>query len=212
MRTEARAVVAIDSTGGPPPSGPASGIPANRYVVFSLIAFCGLAWDLWSKSAVFAALGCPGRASWTWTAGDLVAFTLQTNFNHGALWGIGQGWTGAFALLSAVAVVGILYFLFVLGHARSKWLTVALAFVLAGALGNLFDRMGLHGLLDDSGARIYAVRDFLYFRFFQTFDWAIFNFADTYLVTGAIMLVIHSLWSEDPLPAPVIATTKEARG
>jgi signal peptidase II len=72
---------------------------------------------------------------------------------------------------------------------------VALALVMAGALGNLYDRLGLHGWRGPDGQTIYAVRDFLYFRFFDVFDWAIFNFADSMLVTGAIMLVIHSLRS-----------------
>ena len=85
--------------------------------------------------------------------------------------------------------------------------SIETGFVTAGALGNLYDRLGLHGWRDEDGA-VYAVRDFLYFRFFETFDWAIFNFADSFLVTGAIMLVLHSLKQEhaaadklDALPA-----------
>jgi signal peptidase II len=181
-------------------------VPRSRYAVFAAIVIGGAAFDLLTKAAVFAELGCPGRANWEWRAGDLVRFTLQTNFNPGALWGMGQGWTGLFAAMSAVAIIAILYFLFVAKHARSLWLTVALAFVMAGALGNLFDRLGLHGWKGPDGQPVYAVRDFLYFRFFETFDWAIFNFADSMLVTGAIMLVIHSLWGA-PATQPVEQST-----
>jgi len=197
MRTEAREMGTVTA-------GSAS-VPASRYVVFAAIAGCGLAIDLWSKWAVFAALGCPGQADWEWRAGELVRFTLRTNFNEGALWGMGQGYTAVFAALSIAAVIGIHYFLFVAKFARSAWLTVALSFVTAGALGNLYDRLGLHGWKAPNGDAVYAVRDFLYFRFFETFDWAIFNLADSMLVTGAIMLVIHSLWlapAAQPASAP----------
>jgi signal peptidase II len=198
MRTEARAVVAV--TAEP------MHVPPTRYPLFVALAIGGLSFDLWTKSTVFAALGCPGRAAWEWRGGDLVRFTLQTNFNHGALWGLGQGWAPYFAALSVVAVLAILYFLFVKKYAQSAWLTVALAFVTSGALGNLYDRLGWHGWQGPNGP-ILAVRDFLYFRFFEAFDWAIFNFADSFLVTGAIMLVIHSLWT--PAGQPVQSATPQ---
>lgn len=197
MRTEARGVVAVAGE-------PTDRVPLNRMVVFACLVLAGVAWDLASKEYVFATLGLPGRSDWEWEVDGIVWFVLQTNLNYGALWGIGQGWTSVFAGLSLVAVVGVLYFLFVMKQARSWWLTVSLGFVLAGALGNLYDRLGLHGLIDPrTGEAAYAVRDFLYFRLFDTFDWAIFNFADTYLVTGAIMLIVHSLQSESaPAPEP----------
>lgn len=188
MRTEARGGVALGQDQG--------AVPVSRYLVFTVLVAAGTWWDLWTKSSIFSELGCPGRAEWEWRAGDLVRFVLQTNLNFGALWGIGQGWTGLFAVLSVFAALGVLYFLFVLRYARSWWLTISLGLVLAGALGNLYDRLGLHGLRDAVGQPVYAVRDFLYFRFFETFDWAIFNFADSYLVVGAIMLVLHSFWPE----------------
>jgi signal peptidase II len=203
MRTEARTNVGLTPTA----SGP---IPANRYWTFELIALGGLAFDLATKQWVFDTLGCPGQSDWEWHVPDLVRFRLTTNFNHGALWGLGQGWTGLFAVLSGVAVCAILYVLFARQQAHSKWLTVALAFVTSGALGNLYDRLGLHGFLDDKGQVVHAVRDFLYFRFFETFDWAIFNFADSFLVTGAIMLVLHSLFSEQP--ATQVATLPATAG
>lgn len=185
MRTEARGVVAVTSDAGP--------LPANRYGVFAGLVIALTTIDLASKQYVFSHLGWPGKSEWEWRAGDWVRFQLQTNINFGALWGLGQGWSGLFALFSVVAVVGVLYFLFVMKHARSWWLTIALAGVLSGALGNLYDRLGLHGLIDPrDGTSVHGVRDFLDFQFFGTFNWAIFNYADSFLVIGAIMLVIHS--------------------
>lgn len=209
MRTEARRNVAI--TPGEPGSSAGQGVsaalgiaapaalgpvPLSRYLTFGLLVVGGLTWDLGSKEYVFRSLGYPGRSAWEWQGGELVWFVLQTNLNFGALWGLGQGWSGLFAALSFVAVTAVGYFLFWLRHAHSWWLTVALGFVVAGAFGNLYDRLGLHGITDERGMVLYGVRDFLYFRFFDTFDWPIFNFADSFLVTGAIMLMIHSFRPE----------------
>ena len=166
-------------------------VPLSRIIIFCVLAIGGLAADLASKQAVFQRLGAPdGRTPWLMDS--WVKFQFFTTFNHGALWGIGQGWTGLFALLSVLAVIGVFYWLFVAGAGRSWWLTVALALVMAGTLGNLWDRAGMHGYTYDNGQPIYAVRDFLHFRF-GSFDWAIFNIADVCLVVGAIMLGLQSL-------------------
>ena len=79
---------------------------------------------------------------------------------------------------------------------------------MAGTLGNLFDRLGLHGLLSEEGQVEYAVRDFMYIKII---NWPIFNFADTYLVTGAIMLLIQSFFvgQKEEVPVASIATGPE---
>lgn len=195
-------------------------VPANRYLMFALIAGCGLVIDLGSKHFVFKDLGycddtslrstlekgehelfepSPNRlpgASDTYIDGWL-KFRLLTSFNRGALWGIGQGWTWVFAGLSVVAAVGVLLWLFVYGAAQSRWLTVSLAFIMAGAMGNLWDRLGLHGCRDADGSLIHGVRDFLFFEF-GTYQYPIFNFADAFLVTGAITLALQSFFGGDP--------------
>ncbi len=195
-------VQAVPSTG----LSPNPGLPRARLLVFAVIAGAGLAWDLWTKHQVFGALGCPQillpgpgvHPVWKGQVlGVAVQFQLETTFNHGALWGMGQGQTSLFAALSFVAAGVIGYFLW-RGHVTaSKWLTVATGLLLAGTLGNLFDRLGLHGCKDADGQAIYAVRDFLDW-YFGRFHWATFNFADTYLVTGAIMLVVHSFLMSPP--------------
>jgi signal peptidase II len=183
--------------------------PANRCYCFVLLTGIGLLWDLYTKHIVFRDLGFPGRSSdWVYRwFDDAITFRLFTSFNEGALWGFGQGYAWAFATLSIIAVFGVVYWLFFFGAARSWWLTLSLAFVMAGTLGNLFDRLALHQCIVD-GAIKYAVRDFLLFTF-GTFHWPVFNFADVFLVTGAIMLVLQSFM---PVPeqqaddAPVKAT------
>ena len=180
-----------------------------RTSVLLAIALSGLAWDLWSKHQVFANLGClgvlPGPGVHPVWKGQIfgvaLQFQLETTLNFGALWGMGQGQTWFFASLSVVAVVVIGYFIRNGQATAVWWLTIATGLLLAGTLGNLFDRLGLHGLKDAQGETIRAVRDFLDFWFFGNFHWATFNFADTYLVVGAIMLVLHSFFvPEDEAP------------
>ncbi len=178
-------------------------VPANRFVCFFALSIAGLSWDLYSKHAVFRDLGYPHHSSdWSYDwFGGWMTFRLFTSFNPGALWGIGQGYTWAFAALSVVAVIGVVYWLFIARAASSLWLTISLAFIMAGTLGNLYDRVTFHGFVDASGNPQPAVRDFLLFTFGE-FHWPVFNFADMFLVTGAIMLVVHSFRIEETAESP----------
>ncbi|MDQ3330114.1 MAG: signal peptidase II [Planctomycetota bacterium] len=182
-------------------------MPASRTVLFFVLAIGGFAADLYSKNAVFKSLGGEGGRT-DWLIDGWLKFRLYTTFNHGALWGVGQGMTWLFAALSVAAICGVFYWLFLSGAARSWWLTVALGFITAGTLGNLWDRAGMHGMNGADGNPIFAVRDFLHFRF-GTFDWAVFNVADMLLVTGAIMLGLQSL---KPEPKKVEAEQPRAAG
>jgi signal peptidase II len=105
-----------------------------------------------------------------------------------------------FCVLSLLAAVGILYWLFVRKAARDVGLTVALAAVTAGIFGNLYDRTGLHGLKwhvpGREGEPVYAVRDWIHFQL-GWFDWPIFNIADTLLVCGAAVLLIYAFRPAD---------------
>lgn len=194
-------------------------VPASRYVVFFLIAGSGTTLDLWSKSHVFNRLGAPHGSS-GWLIDSWLKFELNTSFNTGALWGVGQGMAWLFALLSVGAFIAVLYWLFAAKAARDLTLTITLAMITAGTLGNLYDRLALHGWRVDEATRqvfhadagaqnaelgtpLQAVRDFLHFRF-GTFDWATFNVADILLVVGAIMLGLHSF--RKPVVTPDGAT------
>jgi signal peptidase II len=179
-------------------------VPATRYVAFLLIAGIGCAIDLWTKEAVFAWRGMPqpGNEWWIWKN----VFGIETALNHGALFGIGQGRSGLFAVLSVIATVGILYWLFVAKAARDWLLTISLSMITGGILGNLYDRLGLWGGVTDDGATIYAVRDWILIAYgganlpMLGERWPNFNIADSLLVCGAGVLIWHALIVKEPAP------------
>lgn len=153
-----------------------------------------------SKSWAFSELGFPNGRSATWLAIDgKDVFYLHTTFNQGALWGMGQGLGWLFAIVSIGAVSGILYWLFARGAAHSLWLTITLGLIMAGTLGNLYDRLYLHGCVNQFGEPLHGVRDFLQmnlplasFTPLRDLQWATYNFADVFLISGAVMLFLQS--------------------
>jgi signal peptidase II len=167
------------------------GVGPGRWLLFWSIALGGAAFDLGTKSLVFARIGPPPSPPVSLVSGIL---ELQTSLNPGALWGFGRTLPYSsmiFAGLSIVAGLAICYWLFVRGAAASLPLTIALGLIMAGALGNCYDRI-VFG----------HVRDFVHFHVDSVgFDCAIFNFADNMLVAGAITLVLFALRPDSDTPA-----------
>ena len=192
-------------------SRPQAAACCGTLVTFGVLAVVGVVVDLWSKRAAFDPAFVPGPLRPI--AGGWATFQLTTSFNEGALFGVGQGLTWLFAVLSLVAIGGVFFWLLTLGGRESAWLSVALGLILAGTLGNLYDRAGCHGEVypdgtERAGEQRYAVRDFLLFTFgkpgtplHQRYHYPVFNFADVFLVTGAIMLVLKSFQPEPTTPA-----------
>lgn len=180
--------------------------PASRIVLFFLLAIGGCAADLATKHWIFTKLSPQGERTFDGETIPLVPgiFSLTTSVNEGALFGLGHGMTWAFAALSMLAAAGIIYWLFILGGARDLWLTMSLGLIMGGIFGNLYDRLGLPGLVwhvatasHQAGDRVFAVRDWMHFEIRSIgFDWPVFNIADSLLVVGAAMLFWHALWRE----------------
>jgi signal peptidase II len=176
-------------------------VPLSRYLVFFPVALGGCAADLATKSWMFRWLGMPhsgGSPWWLWP--NVVG--CQTSLNEGALFGFGQGMVPLFALLSITATAAILWWLFWTGAARDWLLCASLASVTAGILGNLYDRLGLPGLVwnyagprHEVGAPVYAVRDWILVMI-GDWPWPNFNIADSLLVCGAGLLLWHAFWTK----------------
>ena len=175
-------------------------LPVSRYYLFAALAIAGAIVDLWSKHAVFHWSALPwGNTYWIWAQ----HVGLQKSLNEGALFGMGQGMVWLFAAISITAAIAIPIWLFRLGAAEDLWLTVALGCVMAGILGNLYDRLGLAGEtwpepLPRAGERAYAVRDWILLQWNDHWRWPNFNLADSLLVAGACLLIIHTFRQSDP--------------
>ncbi|MBI4581270.1 MAG: signal peptidase II [Planctomycetes bacterium] len=102
-----------------------------------LVTVVGLGVDLWSKHWAFTRLDPSSIHDGYVVVPHLITF--RQSLNPGALFGLGKGLTPVFIAASLLAL-GFVLFLF--RHSTSKrWsLHVALGLVLAGALGNLYDR------------------------------------------------------------------------
>jgi signal peptidase II len=163
------------------------GVGLGRWVLFWSIALGGTFFDLSTKSYVFSRIGPPPAPPVPIVPRILEWHTSQ---NTGALWGFGANIPGSsliFAGLSVIAGIIICYYLFMLGAASSRVLTVALGLIMAGAMGNCYDRLALG-----------HVRDFVHFHVDAIgFDCAIFNFADNMLIIGAFTLVVYALRPEN---------------
>jgi signal peptidase II len=117
--------------------------------------------------------------------------------NQGALFGLGNTHGGLantiFAVISVIAAVAIIYWGSRRATARDGTLTMALGLILAGTIGNLYDRVVFGG-----------VRDFLFFYYI---NWPVFNVADCCLVCGAFLLVVQAFWVRTPGDKPALTET-----
>jgi signal peptidase II len=171
-------------------------VPPKRYLLFLIPAVLGLTTDLATKSWFFSQPDLrAGRIYWLWQ--DHAGF--QLSWNEGALFGMGQGKVWLFVALSVAAAIAIPIWLFKYRAARDAWLTIALGCVMGGILGNLFDRMGLHGEVwpagdPRAGETVHAVRDWILWQVNDEWRWPNFNIADSLLVTGAALMFLHALW------------------
>ncbi len=94
----------------------------------------------------------------------------------------------AFVAATGVIFVALLVFYFVVDKRRT-WLRVALIFVVAGGIGNFIDRV----LYIADPTALAGVRDMVYLKIWFM-DFGVCNFADFFIVGGAIALMLSLLF------------------
>ena len=200
-------------TDAPPPTRPAplGGTPRGLAVVaFVLGVAAFLAVDLWTKHAawqhfVHDAVTIDGRVRLIGTGNPEMTVIdggvrLTAVANQGAAMGLGQGLRWVFVLVSVVAV-GVLMTFYVRSRGR-PWYQVTLAMLLAGVLGNLYDRV-VHGYVRDM---LHALPGVTWADMFggpakEVFPW-VFNVADVYLCVGVAIVFVWSLLAKEPVEQP----------
>ena len=113
-------------------------------------------------------------------------FNLTLMYNEGAAFSLlapAGGWqrwllSGLALVISVVMVVWMKRL-----QADERLAAVGLALILGGAIGNLIDRLWRG-----------RVTDFLDF-YYGSWHWPAFNFADTAITTGAVLMVLDALFA-----------------
>jgi len=112
-------------------------------------------------------------------------FNLSLSYNPGAAFSFLAGASGWQRWFFSVLALGVSVFIVLWIkrlQAHERWTAAGLALILAGAIGNLIDRL-LYG----------HVVDFIQL-YYDRFYWPTFNIADSAITVGAVILVVHTLF------------------
>lgn len=139
-----------------------------------------LALDIISKMLVVAHIGPHERID---ILGSFVQFTIL--YNRGGIFGIMQGHQ-TFFLIVSVVVLGLLSAYYFFEKNKTALFSSAMAFILAGAIGNILDR-----IMQKPG-----VVDFILIGDDRIYRWPTFNVADASIVIGAGLLLIFYFLEE----------------
>jgi len=140
--------------------------------------------DQWSKIAVVKHFVVEGASQEVTSFFNLVlAYNPGAAFNFLAEAGGWQRW-----FFGVIAIAASVFFsIWIYRSAATKTCeTFALAFVLGGALGNLYDRIFLGHVVD-----------FIQVHYQNTYYFPAFNLADSAITLGAIVLIVDMLFSKE---------------
>ena len=147
------------------------------YLVLALVAGTVVALDQWSKAFVRESLPMGAIWSpWEW----LTPYARIVHWqNTGVAFGLFQGQSLFFAIL-AIIVSGVIIYYYPRVAAHDWTLRLALGLQLAGAMGNLIDRITVGHVTD----------------FISVGTFPVFNVADSSITVGVIILMI-SVWLQE---------------
>jgi len=186
---------AAPSDSNRPSRPPAAGRCVAAWVLFLSVFVAGLTGDLITKSIVFDWLTRQVPTTGTrQIIPGVLSFTLSTN--PGVVFGM--DWIPDPVVVGAtVAALGLVVYFFAASGVKARATHVALGMILAGAIGNLYDRLFTTVQLPNRPApSVRQVRDFIDFSQLHigpvNYPW-VFNVADVLLVVGVGILLIVSL-------------------
>lgn len=149
--------------------------------------------DLWTKHAFFSFIDLhsselvqDGGTCVYWVSNPW--FGLVQVHNPGGPFGSWQS-SPLFLKILRFFALGVIFYLLIAAPRQAKFQMIALALIMGGALGNIWDSL-----------RYGAVRDFLYFRlgFWPADPWPAFNLADSLICVGVFLLAICMIKAAPP--------------
>jgi len=159
-------------------------LPKRRIGLVFLVAVLAFAADLVTKIIVVSTLEQREPIP---VLGGLVYFQLVRN--GGAAFSIATGMTWILAIIAAAVVIAIIW---LAGRLRSVGWAIGLGLVLAGAFGNLVDRI----FRAPSPFQGHVV-DFISVFAPNGQTWPIFNVADSCICVGGVLIVLLSLLGKE---------------
>lgn len=106
---------------------------------------------------------------------------ITSHRNAGAAWGIFQGKMMFFYLITLAVIAVVILWMTRLDIKKDKWLVIALALILGGAVGNFIDRVLYQHVIDFIDTYIFG------------YDFPIFNIADSALSIGVVLMAIDAI-------------------
>ncbi|SDL76221.1 signal peptidase II [Sediminibacillus halophilus] len=110
-------------------------------------------------------------------------FYITSHRNTGAAWGMLEGQMWFFYIVTAIVVLFVIYYIRKFAR-TSKWMGLALGLILGGAVGNFIDRLFRKEVVD------------FFDVYLGSYDYPIFNVADSALVCGVIIVLIMTFVDE----------------
>lgn len=118
---------------------------------------------------------------------------LMISYNRGIAFSIGDDAPMA-AKIGLVVATAVFFVAFTIVYfkmdKRRTWMRIALVFIIAGGVGNLIDRV-YYQVWDPTTSG--GVRDMVYLKILM-FDFGVCNFADFFIVGGAIALMLSIMF------------------
>ncbi len=120
-------------------------------------------------------------------------FNIVYHRNTGVAFGLFQNMSPLFTVVALLICTGAIYVYVVYLPNAMLSVQISLGLILGGAIGNVFDRIRLGYVVD----------------FVQIGWWPIFNFADSAITVGAVLLALFLLFLEEEPPATRVVSNPQ---
>lgn len=105
-------------------------------------------------------------------------FNFTLVHNRGAAFGMGSQWSQPFFLVTTFLALGVVLYLLKQNQKHETLARVGLVMIIAGAVGNVIDRISLGYVIDFLDVYV------------KNYHWPVFNIADSAISVGAVLFIL----------------------